>query len=70
MDQTKIQKVRQAAGLSQSQLAEKAGISVRTLQSWERGARDIRKASVETVLALAYALDCRMEDLLDLERIK
>lgn len=58
MVQTKLQEARQAAGLSQRQLAEKAGISVRTLQHYENGDRDIRKAAVETVLALAEALGC------------
>lgn len=64
MVQTKLQKVRQAAGLSQSELADKAGISIRTLQSWEIGARDIRRASVETALRLAGALGCNINDII------
>lgn len=58
MAQTKLQEVRREAGLSQSQLAEKAGISVRTLQHYEIGDKDIRKAAVETVLKIAEALGC------------
>lgn len=58
MAQTKLQEVRQMTGLSQSQLAERSGISVRTLQHYETGDRDLRKAAVETVLALAEALGC------------
>lgn len=64
MAQTKLQEVRLEAGLSQSQLAEKSGISIRTLQSWESGARDIRKAAVETVIALAEALGCNINDII------
>lgn len=67
---TKLQQKRKEAGLSQSQLAAKSGVPLRTLQHWENGDRDIRKAAVMTVMALAEALGCRMEDLLDLERIK
>lgn len=64
MDQTKLQKARQAAGLSQSQLAEKAGVPIRTLQHWENGDRDIRKAAVMTVIELAKALGCDINDLI------
>ena len=35
-----LQKLRKAAGLSQSQLADLAGIKVQVLQQYERGARD------------------------------
>ena len=56
----KLQEKRKEAGLSQSQLANKAGVPVRTLQHWENGDRDLRKAAVETVLALAEALGCSL----------
>ena len=39
-----LQKLRKAAGLSQSQLADLAGIKVQVLQQYERGARDINSA--------------------------
>ena len=64
MAQTNLQKARQAAGLSQSQLAEKAGISLRTLQHYEIGDKNIRKAAVETVIALAEALGCSINDII------
>ena len=41
-----LQKLRKAAGLSQSQLADLAGIKVQVLQQYERGARDINGAGV------------------------
>ena len=36
----RLRQARQKAGLSQSELAEAAGLSVRTLQSWEQGQRE------------------------------
>lgn len=64
MEQTKLQKKRQEAKLSQSQLAKKSGISLRTLQHYEIGDKDIRKAAVEKVLALAEALECEIKDII------
>ena len=55
---------RERAGLSQSELADKAGISIRTLQSYEQEQRDISKASVETLQKLTVALNCLIEDLI------
>ena len=57
--------IREERGLSQSQLAEKSGVSVRMVQYYEQGAKDLNKAAAATVRHLAQALDCRMEDLID-----
>ena len=62
---TQLQLRRQGAGMSQSELARKAEISVRTLQSLETSARNIDKVAVLTALKLARALDCNIEDILD-----
>ena len=63
---SKLQKRRKAAGLSQSQLAAKVeGLSVRTLQHYEQGSMDINKAAAATVQGLAFALGCKVEDLLE-----
>ena len=62
---TQLQIRRQSAGMSQSELASKAQMSVRTLQALEVGARNIDKVSVLTALKLARALDCNIEDILD-----
>ena len=64
---SKLQDRRKAAGLSQSQLAAKVPMSVRTLQHMECGRNDINKAAALTVYRIATALGCRMEDLLDIE---
>jgi len=56
---------RESRGLSQSQLAKKTGISVRSLQNMEQGLRDINKASVETVLRLSEALGVDVYEILN-----
>lgn len=60
----KLQNARQAAGMSQSQLARAAGISVRVLQDYERGARDISGAKLATLLKLCNALHCDLRDII------
>ena len=62
---TKLKKARQAAGLSQSQLAEAVGISFRTLQEFDQGRKPINKAAAITVYKLAKVLGVSYEDLLE-----
>ena len=45
----KLQAARLAAGMSQSQLAAAAGISVRILQDYERGARNALECSLRDI---------------------
>ena len=56
---------RQKAGLSQSELAYMADISVRTLQDYEQGRKPLEGARAITVLTLARILGCTVEDLID-----
>ena len=60
----KLQNARQTAGMSQLQLARAAGISVRVLQDYERGARDISGAKLATLLKLCNALHCELRDII------
>jgi transcriptional regulator with XRE-family HTH domain len=53
---------RLAAGLSQRQLAEKAGVSFRRLQSLETAETD--NVTIKTLGALAQALGVKLKDLL------
>jgi transcriptional regulator with XRE-family HTH domain len=62
---TKLQDRRKAAGLSQSGLAEKSGVGVRIIQSYEQEHRDINGAALTTGKALADALGCTIEDLIE-----
>ena len=61
---TKLQEYRKLAGLSQSQLADKTGIGIRTIQSYESGNRSLENAAAVTVLQFAKALGCTVEDLI------
>ncbi len=65
MEICKLQAERKKAGLSQSQLAAAAGVSVRVLQGYECGARDINGAKLATLLKFCGALQCRLDDILD-----
>lgn len=62
---TRLQTQRKIYGYSQRELAEKAGISLRTLQQYEIRAKDINKAAGASLLSLAKVLGCQMEDLLE-----
>lgn len=61
--QSAIARFRAYANMTQSMLAEKSGINVRIIQSYEQGMRDIRKAQFDTVIKLAKALACEPEEL-------
>ncbi len=64
--ETKLKQVRKAKGLTQRELAEATGMSLRTLQHLERGARDLNQAAALTVYAIAKALGVEMTELLDI----
>lgn len=61
----KLKEMRQAAGLSQSQLAEKTGINVRTLQHYEQGSKNFDHARIDTILKVCLALDCKLENIVE-----
>ena len=65
---SKLKEVRQAKGLTQKQLAEATGNSLRTLQHYEQGSKDPNQAAAITVYGLAKALGVRIEDLLEIEK--
>ena len=62
---SRLQKIREARGLSQSRLAEKSGVNLRTLQQYETKAKNINKAAAATLLTLSRTLGCKMIDLLE-----
>ena len=63
---SRLQVQRKISGLSQRQLAELSGVNIRTLQQYEIRSKDLSKASVSSVNALADVLGCRPEDILEL----
>lgn len=64
-----LQTKRLEAGLSQKQLADKAGIKTGTIQQYESGYRNIDGAKIETLLDLAGALNCPIADILESEAL-
>ncbi len=56
-----LRKLRKKAGLSQSGLAKKAGLSMRSIQNWEQGHRG---PSAQGIIALAQGLKVSAEVLL------
>lgn len=61
----KLKEKRQGAGLSQSQLAEKTGINVRTIQHYEQGSKIFDHARIDTILKICIALNCKLEEIID-----
>lgn len=64
--ETSLARRRRMMGYSQSMLAQKSGVSLRTIQQYESYARDINKASGQTLFMLARALECPVEHIVDI----
>lgn len=62
---SKLQTIRKQCGLTQEELASLTGISLSTIRSYERKAKNINKAAIETLVTLSQVLKCNIVDLLD-----
>ena len=62
---TKLKKMREKSGMSQSQLAKKSGIYIRTLQYYEQGKMNFDHARMDKIIATAVALNCNLSDLIE-----
>ena len=62
---TKLQTLRKVIGLSQKELSEKSGVTLRMIQQYEQRAKNINKATASNLIALARTLGCKAEDLLE-----
>lgn len=65
LPETRLKRIRTAYGCSQSRLAEMSGVGIRSIQMYEQRKKNINKAEAESVLRLARALGCEMEDLIE-----
>ena len=63
--ETNLQRIRKQANLTQAQLSEISGVSLRSLQDYEQRKKNINKAQAETLLLLAQSLCCNMSDLME-----
>ncbi len=59
-----LKRLRKYANLTQKALAERSGVSVRMIEKYEQGTKELSRASAFTVRQLSKALNCRMEDLM------
>ena len=60
-----LKRIRKAKGLTQRELSERSGVSLRMIQLYEQKQQDIKKAEVLTLVHLARALGCEIEDIFD-----
>lgn len=60
-----LKTLRKSVGLSQEELAQQSGVSLRMIRAYEQGTQDLSKAESQTLLHLARALHCRPERLLE-----
>ena len=63
--ETNLKRIRTAYGFTQAELAERSGVSLRSIQMYEQRNKNINKASADTMYSIAKALGCTMEDLIE-----
>ncbi|MGN0597763.1 MAG: helix-turn-helix domain-containing protein [Ruminiclostridium sp.] len=61
---TKLETIRHQMGMTQKELSEKSGIKQSNISDFEVGKRNLLTARVETLMRLAEALHCQVEDLI------
>ena len=62
---TSLERFRKTKELSQAKLSEISGVNIRMIQHYEQGVKDINKTQAITLYKLAQALECTIEDLLE-----
>lgn len=67
---SKLKELRNSKNLTQKDLAEQAGVSLKALQAYEQDYRPLESASAADVYRIAKALDTTIEELLGLESLK
>lgn len=56
--------LREKSGLTRKELAERSGISLRSLQDYEQGHKNVASMKGESLLKLSVALGCTVEEIL------
>ena len=69
MKTTKLQEMRKNRGLSQERLALVSGVELRTIRAYEDRTRRIDGATIEKLCRLAIALDCKVQDLIEDDKL-
>lgn len=65
-----LKRYRTASGMSQAQLSNASCVSLRSIQCYEQGVKDINRAEGLSLYKLSKALGCRMEQLLELDAMQ
>ena len=63
--ETKLKRIRENRGISQSELAKLSGVKLRSIQMYEQKVNDIDKAQGHTLYKISRVLGCNIEDLLE-----
>ncbi|MCR4900904.1 MAG: helix-turn-helix transcriptional regulator [Treponema sp.] len=64
---TRLQKIRKARGLTQKELSELSGVSLRMIQLYEQRQNDINQASGQTINNLSRVLCCNFYEIMEIE---
>ncbi len=62
---TKLQHMRQRAGMTQAEAAEACGVSLGVWRHYEQGSRLFDGANIKTIVTTAIKLNCNIEDLVE-----
>lgn len=60
----RLKELRIKKGLTQKELAQRTGLSVRLIQKYEQNVQDLNKVYAITIYKIAKELECSYEDLL------
>ena len=63
--ETNLKRIRTTYGFTQTELAKRSGVSLRSIQMYGQRNKNINKTSVDTIYKLARALGCTMENLIE-----
>lgn len=63
----KLKQIRKIKGLTQSELADKCNISVKSVQAYEQGTRKLEKANKNTIFKICEVLNCKISDIIESE---
>lgn len=65
---SKLQNQRVQKGLSQSELAKAANISIQSLRYYEQGVSPLEGARLKTLIKICKALNCKIDDIIENEK--
>jgi len=61
---TKLQRIRQASGMTQAEAADACGVSLGVWRHYEQGSRSFDGAALPVIIRAAIVLKCRIEELI------